>query len=37
MKRLVALAALGAIFAQTGALPAGAQTPKRGERFHLRS
>jgi len=30
MKRLVALAALGAIFAQTGALPADAQTPKRG-------
>jgi peptide/nickel transport system substrate-binding protein len=30
MKRLVALAALGAFFAQTGTLPASAQAPKKG-------
>src|SRR4051794_27460995 len=30
MRRLVALAALGAIFALAGTPPAGAQTPKRG-------
>jgi len=30
MKRLVALAAFGALFAQTGSLPADAQAPKKG-------